>query len=87
MTLCREIVESPSETGKHSHEGTEAYLKQYVDGLSGEHARRLACRSGESAIAAEAFMNNAGYGFGCKSVINRWNSGSDRIKRDAAANR
>jgi hypothetical protein len=38
----------------------EAYLKQYVEGLSGEHARRLACRSGESAIAAEAFMNSVG---------------------------
>jgi len=35
-------------------------LKQYVEGLSGEHACRQACRSSESAIAAEAFMNNAG---------------------------
>jgi hypothetical protein len=35
-------------------------LKQYVEGLSGEQARREACRSRESAIAAEAFMNNAG---------------------------
>ncbi len=44
--------------------GREAYLKQYVDRPSGEPARLLkgrtqACRSGESAIAAEAFMNNA----------------------------
>jgi hypothetical protein len=38
----------------------EAYLKQYGEGLSGEPAHRLACRSGESAIAAETFMNNAG---------------------------
>jgi hypothetical protein len=35
-------------------------LKQYVEGLSDEQARRQACRSRESAIAAEAFMNNAG---------------------------
>ena len=34
-------------------------LEQYGEGLSGEHARRLACRSDESASAA-AFMNNAG---------------------------
>ena len=45
--------------------GREAYLKQYVDRPSGEPAclrtrnRVQACRSGESAIAAEAFMNNA----------------------------
>ena len=44
----------------------EAYLKQYVDRPSGEPAfldagpdRVQACRSGESAIAVEAFMNNA----------------------------
>ena len=60
MTLRCEIVESPGETGKHSHEVPRRYLKQYVEGLSGEHARRQACRSGESAIAAEVFMNNAG---------------------------
>jgi len=35
-------------------------LKQYVEGLSGEQARRQACRSRESAFAAEAFMNHAG---------------------------
>jgi hypothetical protein len=35
-------------------------LKQYVEGLSGEQARYQACRSRESAIAAEAFMDNAG---------------------------
>ena len=46
--------------GQAQPRGTEAYLKQYVEGLRGEHARQLACRSGESAIAAEAFMNNAG---------------------------
>jgi len=35
-------------------------LKQYVEGLSGEQARRQARRSRESTIAAEAFMDNAG---------------------------
>ncbi|MEW6246614.1 MAG: hypothetical protein AB1555_07885 [Nitrospirota bacterium] len=44
-------------------------MKQYVEGLSGEHARRKAgthcilgqwVPSSESAIAAEAFMNNVG---------------------------
>jgi hypothetical protein len=37
-------------------------LKQYVDRPSGEPARRQACRSGVSAVAVEAFVNNAGYG-------------------------
>lgn len=52
--------------GRVEPRGAEAYLKQYVEGLSGEPARRLreargqACRSGESMIAAEAFMNNVG---------------------------
>jgi len=47
--------------------GREAYLKQYVDRPNGEPACLdagpigvQACRSGESAIAAEVFMNNAG---------------------------
>jgi len=35
-------------------------LKQYVDRLSGEPARRQACRSGVSAGAVEVFVNNAG---------------------------
>ena len=42
--------------GQAQPQGTEAYLKQYGEGLSGEHARQQACRSSESAIAAEAFM-------------------------------
>ena len=51
--------------GRVEPRGTEAYLKQYVEGLSGEPARlhrnpMQACRSSESAIAVEAFMNNAG---------------------------
>ena len=37
-------------------------MKQYVDRPSGEPARRQACRSGVSAVAVEAFVNNAGYG-------------------------
>jgi len=45
--------------------GTEAYVTQSVEGLSGELARQharhmLARRSSESAVAAEALMNNAG---------------------------
>jgi hypothetical protein len=43
----------------------KAYLKQYVEVVSGEAARQhatpsrmLACRSGVSAVAVEAFMNN-----------------------------
>ena len=35
-------------------------MKQYVDRPSGEPARRQACRSGVSAVAVEAFVNNAG---------------------------
>ncbi|HEX7093918.1 MAG TPA: hypothetical protein VF205_09615 [Nitrospiraceae bacterium] len=35
-------------------------MKQYVDRLSGEPARRQACRSGVSAVAVEVFVNNAG---------------------------
>jgi hypothetical protein len=34
--------------GQAQRRGREAYLKQYVDRLSGEHARRQACRSSES---------------------------------------
>ncbi|TKB52576.1 MAG: hypothetical protein E8D50_12250 [Nitrospira sp.] len=34
--------------------------QQYVDRLSGEPARRQACRSGVSTVAVEVFVNNAG---------------------------
>ena len=45
---------------------TEAYLKQYVEVVRGEpvwppKTRGHACRSGVSAVAVEAFMNNAGW--------------------------
>jgi hypothetical protein len=56
MTVRREIAQSRSETGRVEPGGTEAYLKQYVEGLSGEPARR----SSESAIAAEALMDDPG---------------------------
>ena len=46
-------------------DGREAYLKQYVDRPSGELARRQACHSGVSAVAVEAFVNNAGLREGC----------------------
>ncbi|MDF0676455.1 MAG: hypothetical protein P0120_19300 [Nitrospira sp.] len=45
---------------------TKAYLKQYIEVARGEPARRpreargQACRSGVSAVAVEAFMNNVG---------------------------
>jgi hypothetical protein len=49
---------------------TKAYWKQYVEGLSGEHARRQALSQRRIEVpvapllqwanAAEAFMNNAG---------------------------
>ena len=48
-TVRREIVESRRETGERSREG-----------LNGEHARQQARRNSESAIAAKAFVNNAG---------------------------
>ena len=38
----------------------DVYVKQYVDRLSGEPARRQACRSGVSAGAVEIFVNHAG---------------------------
>jgi hypothetical protein len=56
MMVRREIAQSRCETGRVEPGGTEAYLKKYVEGLSGEPARR----SSESAIAAEAFMDNLG---------------------------
>ena len=40
-------------------------MKQYVDRLSGEPARRQACRSGVSAVAVEAFVNYAGELLSC----------------------
>jgi hypothetical protein len=66
MTIRREIAYSPNETGAWSPRRREAYLKQYVDRLSGEPARLAflwrgqACRNGEEAITAEALMNNVG---------------------------
>jgi hypothetical protein len=39
---------------------TDAYMSQYDEELKGEPACQQACRSGGSAIAAEALMNNVG---------------------------
>jgi hypothetical protein len=36
-------------------------LEQYVDRLSGEPARRQACRSGVSTVAVAVFVNDVGY--------------------------
>jgi len=49
-----------SRDGRVEPRGREAYSLQYVDRLSGEPARMHAYRSSDWAIAAEAFMNNAG---------------------------
>ena len=63
--------------------GSQSYLKQCVDRPSGEpacldaHHCVQACRSGESAIAAEALMNNAGY---VKTVVEM---GWGRVKNGA----
>jgi hypothetical protein len=46
--------------GRAELRGKEAYLKQYVDRLSGEPARRQACRSSVSADVVEAFVNIVG---------------------------
>ena len=36
----RRRVGEPAVSSKHSRKRTEAYLKQYVEGLTGEHGRR-----------------------------------------------
>jgi hypothetical protein len=47
--------------GRVAAREAEAYLKEYVEGLNGEHARwHAGCRSSESAIVAEALMNSPG---------------------------
>ncbi|CBK39926.1 protein of unknown function [Nitrospira defluvii] len=46
--------------GRAEPGGREADLTQSVDRSSGEPARRQACRSGRSAGAVEAVVNNAG---------------------------
>lgn len=56
MAIRREIAQTSREPGRVEARGTEAYLKQYVEGLSGEPARR----SSVSAIAAEALMDDPG---------------------------
>jgi hypothetical protein len=59
MRVCDETAETPREMARGAaREGS--ILEQYVDRLSGEPARRKACRSGVSAVAVEAFVNNAG---------------------------
>jgi hypothetical protein len=61
-----ETAKTPGETGMRSPEVAEAYLKQYVEATKGEPARwpreagGQAGRSGVSAGAVEAVMNNVG---------------------------
>jgi hypothetical protein len=67
MMVRYEMAESRGETA-HGDAKADAYVKQYMEGLRAEPARRsahtanrvLACCSSESVIAVEAFMNNAG---------------------------
>jgi hypothetical protein len=49
MRVLDETAETASETGARSREGGRAYLKRYVDRPSGV-----------SAVAVEAFVNDAG---------------------------
>jgi hypothetical protein len=54
--------------GRAESRDPEAYLRQYVEGVSGEPARLAPsrrsqpCRSGISAVAVEVIVNNAGWG-------------------------
>ena len=66
MMVRDETAKTPGETGMRSPELTEAYLKQYVEATKGEpapwprEAGGQGGRSGVSAVAVEALMNNAG---------------------------
>ena len=66
MTVRREIEESPDETGARTDRTASPPANM-------RRSRMLACRSGESTIAAEVLMNNvgqskeAGYG-GTRSI-------------------
>ena len=59
----REFVTKPPRRHARRARGAAkkgSILEQYVDRLSGEPARRQACRSGVSTVAVEVFVNNAG---------------------------
>ena len=64
MMVRREITKS-DETSAWNIEEVHAYLKQYVEAVKGELACQLhdtrdqVCCSGESAITAEALVNDA----------------------------
>jgi hypothetical protein len=64
MTVRPEIAQSPGETGKHARPTKLRLTRRVRSNRGGEvfglRLRMLVRRSGESAIAAEAFMNNAG---------------------------
>jgi hypothetical protein len=59
MTVRREIAEPRLETGARSREGSMR-TRAVRRGSEGRARRPKARRSSGSAIAAEAFMNNAG---------------------------
>ena len=63
LHYSREFVTKPPRRQARRARGAAkegSMLKQYVDRLSGEPARRQACRSGVPAVAVEVFVNNAG---------------------------
>jgi len=63
LHYSREFVTKPLRRHARRARGAAkegSILEQYVDQLSGEPARRQACRSGVSAVAVEVFMNNEG---------------------------
>jgi hypothetical protein len=63
LHYSREFVTKPLRRHARRARGAAkegSILEQYVDQLSGEPARRQACRSGVSAVAVEVFVSNAG---------------------------
>jgi hypothetical protein len=61
MTVRREITEPRRESGARSSENPRR-TRAVRGGSDGRARRPKACRSSGSAIAAEVFMNNAGWG-------------------------
>ncbi len=53
MTVCHETTKTLCETGTRSAEGTEAYLKQYVEVTRGDPILRLSRVEGQDFAARE----------------------------------
>ena len=63
LHYSREFVTKPPRRHARRARGDAqevSILEQYADRLSGEPARRQACRSGVSTVAVEVFVNHAG---------------------------